>query len=53
MQRNQPDNAELWFHKAQELKLPSDNERAMILIQMINIHLTKIDSPRQIIPIVN
>ncbi|MFZ1255447.1 MAG: hypothetical protein WAR77_03800 [Saprospiraceae bacterium] len=41
MQRNQPDNAELWFHKAQELKLPSDNERAMILIQMINIHLTK------------
>lgn len=41
MQRNQSDDAEQWFHKAQALKLPSDNEKAMILIQMINIHLTK------------
>lgn len=41
MQRNQSDDAENWFQKAQSLKLPSDNEKAMILIQMINIHLTK------------
>ena len=41
MQRNKADEAETWFHQAQSLKLPSDNEKAMILIQMINIHLTK------------
>ncbi len=41
IQRNQAEGAEMWFNKAQSLKLPSDNERAMILIQMINIHLTK------------
>jgi tetratricopeptide (TPR) repeat protein len=41
MQRNNSDDAEAWFQKAQNLKLPSDNEKAMILIQMINIHLTK------------
>ncbi len=41
MQRNKSDDAEVWFQKAQNLKLPSDNEKAMILIQMINIHLTK------------
>lgn len=41
MQRNQSDEAEAWFHQAKSLKLPSDNEKAMILIQMINIHLTK------------
>lgn len=41
MQRNKSDDAEAWFQKAQNLKLPSDNEKAMILIQMINIHLQK------------
>lgn len=41
MQRNQTDLAEEWFSKAQRLKLPTDNEKAMILIQMINIHLSK------------
>ncbi len=41
MQRNETDTAESWFERAQKLKLPSDNERAMILIQMINIHLSK------------
>ncbi len=41
MQRNDSDDAEIWFNKAKSLKLPSDNEKAMILIQMINIHLTK------------
>ena len=35
------DEAEQWFAKAQNMKLPSDNERAMILIQMINIHIQK------------
>lgn len=41
LQRNQSEEAEAWLNKAQSLKLPSDNERAMILIQMINIHLMK------------
>ncbi len=41
MQRNNSDEAEEWFQRAKNLKLPSDNEKAMILIQMINIHLTK------------
>jgi tetratricopeptide (TPR) repeat protein len=41
LQLNNPDVAENWFHKAKSLKLPSDNEKAMILIQMINIHLQK------------
>lgn len=33
--------AEEWFNKAMALKLPTDNERAMILMQMINIQITK------------
>jgi len=41
LQRNQTEEAEEWLNKAQSIKLPSDNERAMILIQMINIHLMK------------
>lgn len=41
MQRNKTEEAEIWLTKAQSLKLPSDNEKAMIMIQMINIHLTK------------
>ena len=41
MQREKSNEAELWFNKALSLKLPSDNERAMILIQMINIHIQK------------
>ena len=41
MQQNKSDEAEQWFAKAQNMKLPSDNERAMILIQMINIHIQK------------
>ncbi|MBK9108958.1 MAG: hypothetical protein IPM92_11495 [Saprospiraceae bacterium] len=41
MQRNKTEEAEVWLTKAQSLKLPSDNEKAMIMIQMINIHLTK------------
>ncbi|MDQ3140749.1 MAG: hypothetical protein M3Q56_00725 [Bacteroidota bacterium] len=41
MQRNQPDDAERWFSKAKSLKLPTDNEKAMILLQMIGIHIQK------------
>lgn len=41
MQQNKTDEAEAWFAKAQTLKLPSDNEKAMILIQMIGIHMSK------------
>lgn len=41
MQRNQIDVAESWLQQAQQLKLPTDNEKAMILIQMINIHMNK------------
>jgi hypothetical protein len=41
MQQNKTEEAEQLFSKAQSLKLPSDNEKAMILIQMINIHIQK------------
>lgn len=41
MQRERVVEAEHWFNKALALKLPTDNERAMILIQMINIHIQK------------
>ena len=39
VQRERHNEAEGWFNKALSLKLPSDNEKAMILIQMINIHI--------------
>ena len=35
------DEAEGWFLKAKELKLPSDNERAMVLMQLANINAMK------------
>ncbi len=41
VQKGEKNEAEIWFNKAQELKLPSDNERAMILMQMINIQINK------------
>ena len=41
VQRGKHNEAEEWFNKAQALKLPTDNERAMIFIQMINIHVSK------------
>lgn len=34
-------DAEEWLNKAQSLKLPTDNERAMILMQLINVQITK------------
>lgn len=35
------DEAEDWFEKAKALKLPSDNERAMVLLQLANINATR------------
>jgi tetratricopeptide (TPR) repeat protein len=35
------DEAEALFHKAKNLKLPSDTERAMILLQLANINANK------------
>jgi tetratricopeptide (TPR) repeat protein len=34
---NRPDEAEGYFEKAKNLKLPSDNERALIYLQLANI----------------
>jgi tetratricopeptide (TPR) repeat protein len=35
------DKAEDWFLQAQALKLPSDNERGMIILQLANINAMK------------
>jgi tetratricopeptide (TPR) repeat protein len=34
---NRPDEAEVYFEKAKDLKLPSDNERALVYLQLANI----------------
>jgi len=34
---NRPDEAEAFFEKAKDLKLPSDNERALVYLQLANI----------------
>jgi len=34
---NRPDEAEGYFEKAKDLKLPSDNERALVFLQLANI----------------
>ena len=34
---NRPDEAEAHFEKAKDLKLPSDNERALVYLQLANI----------------
>jgi tetratricopeptide (TPR) repeat protein len=39
--RNQPDEAELWLRKAEATKLPSDNERAMVQLQLANLAAMK------------
>ncbi|HRI00130.1 MAG TPA: hypothetical protein PK006_03675 [Saprospiraceae bacterium] len=41
MQRGDTDNAEKSLATAQSIKLPSDNEKAMILLQLISIHIQK------------
>jgi hypothetical protein len=40
---NQKDNdaAEMWLEKAQSTGLPSDNEKAMVLLQLANLHASK------------
>lgn len=35
------DTAEEWFNKAKDIDLPSDNERAMVLLQLANINAMK------------
>jgi len=37
MQRKDNDEAEQWLLKAQKIELPSDNEKAMVLLQLANI----------------
>ena len=39
--RKQPEIAEEWFQKAQSLELPSDNERAMVQLQLASINANK------------
>ncbi len=41
MQRQETAEAEVWLTKAQEIELPSDNEKAMVQVQLANIHASK------------
>jgi len=41
MNTKKNDEAEDWFKQAQSIKLPSDNERAMVLLQLANINASK------------
>ena len=41
LQRKDNDEAETWLNKAQSLELPTDNEKAMVLVQLANLHATK------------
>jgi len=41
MNRKDHTEAETWLTKAQTIELPSDNEKAMILLQLANIHANK------------
>ncbi|MEM9920904.1 MAG: hypothetical protein AAF990_22585 [Bacteroidota bacterium] len=41
MQRKDMDQAEEWLNKAQSIELPSDNEKAMVQLQLANIHAMK------------
>jgi len=40
-QRNHLEEAESWLKKAESLKLPSDNERAMVQLQLANLAASK------------
>ena len=44
-QRKDTKSAEEYFQKALSLKLPSDNEKAMVLLQMCNIQMMKNNWP--------
>ncbi|MFZ2900133.1 MAG: hypothetical protein WA004_16005 [Saprospiraceae bacterium] len=39
--RNEPDEAEEWLKKAESINLPSDNERAMVQLQLANLAASK------------
>jgi len=41
MNLKRTDEAEVWFEKAKTLKLPSDNERAMVYLQLANINASR------------
>ncbi len=41
MHRKDNDAAEEWLNKAQEVELPTDNEQAMVQLQLANIHAMK------------
>lgn len=41
MNAKDSDTAEVWFNKAKDINLPSDNERAMVLLQLANINAMK------------
>ena len=35
--KKQPDEAEMWLKKAESIKLPTDNEKAMVQLQLANL----------------
>ncbi len=41
MQRKDNDAAEAWLKKAEQIELPSDNEKAMVALQLANIQASK------------
>jgi hypothetical protein len=41
LQNKQSDAAEQWLEKAQSIGLASDNERAMVLLQLANLHASR------------
>ncbi len=41
MSRKDMDEGEIWLRKAQEVKLPTDNEKAMLELQLANIAASK------------
>lgn len=40
-QRGDDEQTEIWLNKAQELELPTDNEKAMVLVQLANLYAKK------------
>ncbi|MDX1665827.1 MAG: hypothetical protein R3350_01285 [Saprospiraceae bacterium] len=41
MARHNPDEGEMWLRKAQEVKVPTDNEKAMLELQLAQITASK------------
>ncbi|MFT4667017.1 MAG: hypothetical protein ACI8YQ_004155 [Polaribacter sp.] len=40
-QRGDDEQTEMWLNKAQEMELPTDNETAMVLVQLANLYAKK------------